>query len=89
MFPVDRTAFGLPYALRYLAFDVLSGRRRACSLEYKSWRNAEIIRVCPMSGPSFRHLAAFRITFWNKQIRSEDGVLGDQKALLDNSSRVQ
>jgi hypothetical protein len=33
-----------------------------------------------MSGSSFRHLAAFRISFWNNQIGSEGGVFGDQKA---------
>jgi hypothetical protein len=35
-----------------------------------------------MSDPSFRQLAAFRMSFWNKQIGSESGVFGDQKSLF-------
>ena len=86
MFLVDRTAFGLPYALGHLAFDVPSGRRRARSPVYICLKTAEIAQVCPMSGPSFRQLAAFRISFWSKQIGSEDGVFGDREALLGRPS---
>jgi hypothetical protein len=41
--------------------------------------NAEYVQVCPMSGPSFRRLTAFRISPWNKQIGSDDGVFRDQE----------
>jgi hypothetical protein len=36
-----------------------------------------------MSGPSFRHLAMFRMSCWNKQIGSDDGIFRDQKASSD------
>jgi hypothetical protein len=87
MFPVDCIAFDLPYALRYLALDVPSGVRRACSQVYKCWKNAESAQVCPRSSPSFWHLAVFRISLWNNQVGSKDGVFGDQKALLGRSSQ--
>jgi hypothetical protein len=41
-----------------------------------------------MFGPRFQHLAAFRMSFWNKQIESEDGGFGDQEALLGRPFRM-
>jgi hypothetical protein len=40
-----------------------------------------------MSDPCCRRLAGFYISFWNKQIGSDDSVFGDQKALLDGYPR--
>jgi hypothetical protein len=37
-----------------------------------------------MSNPRFRQLSSFRMSYWNKQMGSEDGVFGDQKALLED-----
>jgi hypothetical protein len=65
--------------------DRLFGHR--CSLVYKCLTNAEFIQVCPMSGPSFRDLIAFRISPWNKQIGSDDGVFRDQETSLDTPSK--
>jgi hypothetical protein len=83
MFQIDRTAFGLPYALRHLEPDVPNATGRACSLVYNCSKNAEIVQVCPMSGPSEGTLAAFRMPFCNKTIGLKDGAFGGQKALLD------
>ena len=63
MFLVDRTAFGLHYALGHLAFDVLSGPCGSAFTSVQLLENAEIIQDRPMSGPSFRRLTAFRISF--------------------------
>jgi hypothetical protein len=58
-------------------------RNRRCSSVYRCLKNAESVQVHPMSGPRFRPVAAFRISFSNEKIGSEDSVFGDQKALLD------
>ena len=49
--------------------------------------NAEIAQVCPMSGWRSGRLGAFRISFWNKQIGSEDCVFGDQECVLGGSAK--
>jgi hypothetical protein len=63
--------------------------RASVGPELSGGKNAEIIRVCPMSGPLRRRLTAFLMSFWNKQIGLDDGVFGDQKASLDKCSIVQ
>jgi hypothetical protein len=42
-----------------------------------------------MSGPRFRHLAAFRMSFWNKQIGSEDDDFGEQKAFSHDFTKCR
>jgi hypothetical protein len=50
--------------------------------------NAEYLQVCPTSGPSFRRLTAFHMSFRNKQIGSEDSAFSDQKASLDGPPKT-
>jgi hypothetical protein len=49
--------------------------------------NAEIVQVCPMSGPCYQRPNALRISLWHKELGSECSVFGDQEALLDGSPK--
>jgi hypothetical protein len=76
------TALHLAYPTRCGTWQsmFLVARGRACLLVYTCLSPPKIAPTCPMSDPSFRHLAAFLISFWNKQIGSNDCVLGGRKA---------